>query len=1174
MYPRTIPRFASAALAIALLASGCPSDTPRPRPDAPETGNPPEDTAPLDTGALPGPPDPLDPVRRAPSLDPTTTASFDETVDFLWTDDDPIQRDVEPGALEDVAITVLRGHIRERSGAAVSGVRVALVEQTPFGWTETRRDGGFELAVPAGRSFRIAFTHPDYLPAQRSVTGRPRDFQPLGDIALVPLSTRALPVTFDHADPQVLEGPAEADASGERQPIVVVPPFTSASLIQPDGTEQPVSQLTLRATEYTVGDDGPAAMPASLPPESAYTYAVELSADEATASGAAEVRFSQPIGVALANFLDYPTGLAVPTGAYDAARGAWVASDDGVIAEVIAIEDGLAVLDVRGDGTAAAAEELDTLGLGEGERSAIASRFAVGESLWWTRLPHLTPWDFNWGFGFPSDATDPDADADTEGADPERPNCMDGSILECESRSLGMRIPLNGAHGALDYRSRRAPGYEARRSVDVRLTGGTVPESLRRIVVRVTVAGQTLERSYAAPFEPEQRDRIVWDGHDAYGRPVQGRRRAIVDVYYNYPGIPWGVTFGSVSASRTFGRSGGRGSVSVVSGSMVQRDIELAKRFAVTLDAAPPDAAGLSRFTHTDHHALDVASASVERGDGRRLELQPGVVGVLAGGGTRDPGSIQPGETLDALTARLLVSAMASAPDGSLYLAQASRVYHVLLDGTIEPVGGHVSPAIVDLTVDAGGTLYAATTTTLHQLVGGAFQQVGGRSFDCVDPVAAGQVPATDACLYVIRAIDAAPDGTVYLGISYTSRPGQGAADGRLYALRTDGWIEHVAGGDTDASQPPSDGLAMDARFGRVVDVAVGPDGEPIVLSSAGTASYLSRIRPDASLRVIAGQGAETCANWCAVTAPPTSADSQYMDISAITTTPDGRLYFVMTLGGFHPGVYALETDGQIRRVAGDGTAGPLPPDGTPLLSGPLPFPNVSDVEVRPDGGIYLSTVYEVVEATDVLIAVTDPESGAPVFVVADPEQDERYVFDEHGRHLRTERLPGLEPVRRFEYADGRLRAMVDVDGLRTEIERSPSGFATAIVGPYGHRTQLVHRDGELAQVIAPGGGMHEVDWATGGLLSRFEDPTGAVNTFDYDARGFLTRDTHTSGESWVLRGSRDGATYLTELETIEGYVHHFELAQGADRLTEHTRADPTEVAWYRAESPEVQTLE
>ena len=57
----------------------------------------------------------------------------------------------------------------------------------------------------------------------------------------------------------------------------------------------PIPGLNVRATEYTVGGTGPKAMPALLPPLSAYTYAVEFSVDEAQAAGATTVQFSQPV---------------------------------------------------------------------------------------------------------------------------------------------------------------------------------------------------------------------------------------------------------------------------------------------------------------------------------------------------------------------------------------------------------------------------------------------------------------------------------------------------------------------------------------------------------------------------------------------------------------------------------------------------------------------------------------------------------------------------------------------------------------------------------------------------------------------------------------------------------------------------------------------------------------
>jgi hypothetical protein len=61
------------------------------------------------------------------------------------------------------------------------------------------------------------------------------------------------------------------------------------------GQSQTLISLSIRATEYTVGKAGPASMPGKLPPSSGYTYAVELSADEAIAAGATTVTFSKPL---------------------------------------------------------------------------------------------------------------------------------------------------------------------------------------------------------------------------------------------------------------------------------------------------------------------------------------------------------------------------------------------------------------------------------------------------------------------------------------------------------------------------------------------------------------------------------------------------------------------------------------------------------------------------------------------------------------------------------------------------------------------------------------------------------------------------------------------------------------------------------------------------------------
>ena len=62
-----------------------------------------------------------------------------------------------------------------------------------------------------------------------------------------------------------------------------------------DGSTEPLSTLSLSVTEYTVGENEPKTMPASLPPTSGYTYAVDIGVEEAPIrKDGEEVVFDQP----------------------------------------------------------------------------------------------------------------------------------------------------------------------------------------------------------------------------------------------------------------------------------------------------------------------------------------------------------------------------------------------------------------------------------------------------------------------------------------------------------------------------------------------------------------------------------------------------------------------------------------------------------------------------------------------------------------------------------------------------------------------------------------------------------------------------------------------------------------------------------------------------------------
>ena len=140
-------------------------------------------------------------------------------------------------------------------------------------------------------------------------------------------------------------------------------------MVMPDGTKQPLPQIDFRATEYTVGEGGPEAMPAPLPPTSGYTYAVELSVDEAVEAGAEEVRFTRARLQLRRELPRVPGGSSTsPAATTTRRRAQWVPSDDGRVIKILSVNDGLAELDVDGSGDAASAEALAQLGITDEER--------------------------------------------------------------------------------------------------------------------------------------------------------------------------------------------------------------------------------------------------------------------------------------------------------------------------------------------------------------------------------------------------------------------------------------------------------------------------------------------------------------------------------------------------------------------------------------------------------------------------------------------------------------------------------------------------------------------------------------------------------------------------------------------------------------------------------------
>ena len=400
----------------------------------------------------------------APPLDRTVATAIGSATSFLYSGPNPVQTGVAPKTIVPNRAAVLRGKVLDKTNAPIPGVTITVLNHPEFGQAQTRVDGLFDLAVNGGGLLTLNYARAGFLPAQRQVDAPWQDYAFAPDVVLIPYDSAGN--TIDLTSPatiQVARGSPVSDSDGARQATLFVPGGTTAVLNMPDGRTTPITHLTVRGTEYTVGTNGANAMPGDLPPTSAYTYAIEWSVDEAIAAGAAGITFSQPVISYVENFLSYTVGEAVPVGYFDPKKGVWIASPNGAVIKILGATSGLADLDVDGSGRAASTAELAALGIVSAERQRLASLYPIGQVLWRAPVTHFTAIDMNFPFcpiqcGQADFPRQPSPQLPTPLSDPCKST---GSIIECENRDAGAKI-ANCRH-AIHHKLSQWPGFENRR---------------------------------------------------------------------------------------------------------------------------------------------------------------------------------------------------------------------------------------------------------------------------------------------------------------------------------------------------------------------------------------------------------------------------------------------------------------------------------------------------------------------------------------------------------------------------------------------------------------------------------------------------------------------------------------------------------------------------------------
>jgi len=356
-------------------------------------------------------PPPPDPSTVAPPLDMTVATTIGTGTQFLYTGANPIQTGVAPGTIKAERAAVLKGRVLNKDNTPLAMAKITVLDHPEFGQTFSRADGRFDLVVNGGGVMTVKYEKLGFQTLQRTENVPWQDYCGVPDAVMIGFDPQVTFIDLLAGTPiQVAQSSANTDSSGARRTALLFKQGTTATMKLPGGAMAGIDKLHVRATEFTVGANGFNAMPGDLSANSGYTYAVDYSIDEAVAAGALEVSFSQPVIQYNENFLNFPVGIDIPSGAYDPATGQWMASDSGRVVKILSLTSGTANLDVTGVGQPATDPEYAALGITVAERQTLATLYAVNQSLWRVPVIHFSKWDSNWPFGPPGDAQPPGGD--------------------------------------------------------------------------------------------------------------------------------------------------------------------------------------------------------------------------------------------------------------------------------------------------------------------------------------------------------------------------------------------------------------------------------------------------------------------------------------------------------------------------------------------------------------------------------------------------------------------------------------------------------------------------------------------------------------------------------------------------------------------------------------------
>ncbi len=721
--------------------------------------------------------------------------------------------------------------------------------------------------------------------------------------------------------------------------------------------------------------------------------------------------------------------------------------------------------------------------------------------------------------------------------------CLHHSIIECETQILGEDLALSGTSIGLHYRSNHTPGRIAENTVDIPLSGATVPEGLQRIDLQIHIAGRVIRKSF--PALANQNYQFAWDGNDAYRRTWTGSTQVLIRTGYVYKesyGIP------KPGTNNNFGQF----PAVPFDANRSKQEYTLWRETRLPMGYNNRGDQGIAGWSLTNHHIYDPIAGVLYRGDGSRervKDIDRWVIQRFAGaGGTTVSSPLGDGRT--AVKAHLLnPESTAISANGSVYIAQRNRIRKVDRFGDISTYAGNGSNtysgdggqavnagiassiATPKIALGSDGSLYL--TQYYDKRVrrvdpNGIIRVFAGNGTDC-NPRDGGPAIAAGICTPTDVAVG--PDGSVYIAERHLSTQGPG----RIRKVGADGIISTVVGS--------GDGTVLDSgsAANTITDplsIAVGADGSLYILERDGY--RIRKVTPDGIITTAAGNGrAPSGYQDIADGTPATAISISANDIDVDVT---GNLYIADKRS-----VRKVSLDGTITTLAGNGESND--PHYSLFDEGKLGrqasiLPQY--IAAGPDGAIYVTDTsadtltriapnLPIVVAGNSIVASTDT-------LIPSHSGSEIYVFRAN-RHYRTLNAYNNMVMAEFGYdANGRLIQTTDANGNALTIKRDLQGHPTAIIAPFGQTTTLAtDANGYLSKITDPNGTSYQIGYSADGLLTSFRDPKGNASTMTYDSQGRLLKDQDAIG----------GYLALARTDQADGYK--VAVSDTAGRTTSHT---------------------